>query len=176
MTFARVAGFAGNRASKIMLRSIACCLGVTALSSSERFNAVKREDIESPFGTARCNPVAGNSLVKGRMDPMFCDLATGTLLGVTPTQLKTWRLELDYRKLLRLHGIKASMSRKGNCLDNAPWRASLGLSRPNSCTVPGFVPGARPGLRYSSTSRSSITNDGATRASATGRRHRPGEI
>ena len=26
----------------------------------------------------------------------------------------------DYRKLLRLHGIKASMSRKGNCLDNAP--------------------------------------------------------
>ena len=45
---------------------------------------------------------------------------------------------------------------------------------PNSCTVPGFLPGARPGLRYSSTSRSSITNDGATRASATGRRHRPG--
>jgi transposase InsO family protein len=26
----------------------------------------------------------------------------------------------DYRKLLRLHGIEASMSRKGNCLDNAP--------------------------------------------------------
>ena len=26
----------------------------------------------------------------------------------------------DYRKLLRLHGIGASMSRKGNCLDNAP--------------------------------------------------------
>ena len=26
----------------------------------------------------------------------------------------------DYRKLLRLHGISASMSRKGNCLDNAP--------------------------------------------------------
>lgn len=25
-----------------------------------------------------------------------------------------------YRKLLRLYGIKASMSRKGNCLDNAP--------------------------------------------------------
>ena len=62
----------------------------------------------------------------------------------------------DYRKLLRLHGIKASMSRKGNCL-----------------TVPGFLPGARPGLPYSRTSRSSITNDGATRASATGRRHRP---
>ena len=82
----------------------------------------------------------------------------------------------DYRKLLRLHGIKASMSRKGNCLDNALWRASLGLSRPNSCTVPGFLPGARPRLRYSSTSRSSITNDGATRASATGRRHRPGGI
>ena len=26
----------------------------------------------------------------------------------------------SYRKLLRLHGITASMSRKGNCLDNAP--------------------------------------------------------
>ena len=26
----------------------------------------------------------------------------------------------DYRRLLRLHGIDASMSRKGNCLDNAP--------------------------------------------------------
>ncbi|MEM8821034.1 MAG: IS3 family transposase [Pseudomonadota bacterium] len=26
----------------------------------------------------------------------------------------------DYRKLLALHGITASMSRKGNCLDNAP--------------------------------------------------------
>ena len=26
----------------------------------------------------------------------------------------------DYRKLLRLHGIDALMSRKGNCLDNAP--------------------------------------------------------
>lgn len=26
----------------------------------------------------------------------------------------------DYRKLLKLHGINASMSSKGNCLDNAP--------------------------------------------------------
>ena len=26
----------------------------------------------------------------------------------------------DYRKLLHLHGLTASMSRKGNCLDNAP--------------------------------------------------------
>jgi len=26
----------------------------------------------------------------------------------------------NYRKLLRIHGITASMSRKGNCLDNAP--------------------------------------------------------
>ena len=33
---------------------------------------------------------------------------------------------------------------------------------------------ARPGLRYSSTSRSSIITDGAIRASATGRQHRPG--
>ena len=32
----------------------------------------------------------------------------------------------DYRKLLRLHGIKASMSRKENCLDNAPMESFFG--------------------------------------------------
>ena len=32
----------------------------------------------------------------------------------------------DYRKLIRLHGIKASMSRKGNCLDNAPMESFFG--------------------------------------------------
>lgn len=32
----------------------------------------------------------------------------------------------DYRKLLGLHGIKASMSRKGNCLDNAPMESFFG--------------------------------------------------
>ena len=35
-----------------------------------------------------------------------------------------------------------------------PWFPSLARSRPNSCTVSGFVPAARPRLRYSSTSRS----------------------
>ncbi|MEO1600323.1 MAG: IS3 family transposase [Pseudomonadota bacterium] len=32
----------------------------------------------------------------------------------------------DYRKLLALHGITASMSRKGNCLDNAPMQSFFG--------------------------------------------------
>ena len=32
----------------------------------------------------------------------------------------------DYRKLPRHHGIKASMSRKGNCLDNAPMESFFG--------------------------------------------------
>ncbi len=32
----------------------------------------------------------------------------------------------DYRTLLRLHGMKASMSRKGNCLDNAPMESFFG--------------------------------------------------
>ena len=32
----------------------------------------------------------------------------------------------DYRKLLRLHRINASMSRKGNCLDNAPMESFFG--------------------------------------------------
>ena len=35
----------------------------------------------------------------------------------------------DYRKLLRLHGIKAAMSRKGNCLDNAPHGELLWVSQ-----------------------------------------------
>jgi transposase InsO family protein len=38
----------------------------------------------------------------------------------------------DYRRLLAKHGMPCSMSRKGNCWDNAPWKASLGASRPNS--------------------------------------------
>lgn len=32
----------------------------------------------------------------------------------------------DYRTLIELHGIKASMSRKGNCLDNAPMESFFG--------------------------------------------------
>ena len=32
----------------------------------------------------------------------------------------------DYRKLLEANGIKASMSRKGNCLDNAPMESFFG--------------------------------------------------
>ena len=32
----------------------------------------------------------------------------------------------DYRKLLEANGITASMSRKGNCLDNAPMESFFG--------------------------------------------------
>ena len=32
----------------------------------------------------------------------------------------------NYRKLLGLHGVKPSMSRKGNCLDNAPMESFFG--------------------------------------------------
>ncbi len=80
----------------------------------------------------------------------------------------------DYRKLLGLHGIKASMSRKGNCLDNAPMESFFGSLKTELVHRPGFAPGARPGLRYSSTLRSSVIDDGAIRASATGRWHRLG--
>ena len=38
----------------------------------------------------------------------------------------------DYRKLLEANGIKASMSRKGNCLDNAEGEL---LGRAASCAV-----------------------------------------
>ena len=47
----------------------------------------------------------------------------------------------DYRKLLRLHGIKASMSRKGNCLDNAPMEELLWVSQDRTrAPYPVFYP------------------------------------
>ena len=53
---------------------------------------------------------------------------------------------------------------KGNCLDNGPMESFFGYLKTELVHRTRFLPGARPGLRYSSTSRSSITNDGATRA------------
>ena len=35
-----------------------------------------------------------------------------------------------------------SMSRKGNCWDNARWKAALARSKPNSCTTLAIQPGS----------------------------------
>jgi putative transposase len=37
---------------------------------------------------------------------------------------------LEYASLLERHGIKASMSRKGNCYDNAPMESFWGVPSP----------------------------------------------
>ena len=66
------------------------------------------------------------------------------------------------------------MSRKGNCLDNAPMESFFGSLKTELVHRTRLSTQREPGLRRSSTSISSITNDGVTRASATGRRHRPG--
>ena len=83
----------------------------------------------------------------------------------------------DDRKLLRLHGIKGLHEPQVGIASTTPLLESFfGSLKTELVHRTRFLPGARPGLRYSSTSRSSITNDGAIRASATGRRHRPGGI
>ena len=37
----------------------------------------------------------------------------------------------DYQKALKKHGLKASMSRKGNCWDNAPTERFFSLENPS---------------------------------------------
>ena len=77
------------------------------------------------------------------MAPGATQASVAAELGVTPTQLKTWRLELEaagsasaierqqaeageLARLRQANGITASMSRKGNCLDNAPMESFFG--------------------------------------------------
>ena len=60
------------------------------------------------------------------------------------------RVRAEYSRCPPGRGRRRSRSRE----TAPPWFPSLARSRPNSCTVSGFVPAARPRLRYSSTSRS----------------------
>ncbi len=75
-----------------------------------------------------------------------------------------------FQKLLARLGMKPSMSRKGNCYDNALWRASGARSRMSSFITAVTEPERRQSRRSQSTSRSSTTGKGVRRDSATCRR------
>jgi transposase InsO family protein len=80
----------------------------------------------------------------------------------------------NYRKLLRLHGISSSMSRKGNCLDNAPMESFFGSLKTE------LVHRTRPATRREA--RAALfeyieifyNRRRCHRASATGRRNKQG--
>ena len=80
----------------------------------------------------------------------------------------------DYRKLLEANGITASMSRKGNCLDNAPMESFFGALKTELVHRTRFEPGARRGPCSSSTSRSSTTGNAVIRAWDTEHQRRQG--
>ena len=82
----------------------------------------------------------------------------------------------DYRKLLRLHGIKASMSRKGNCLDNAPMESFFGSLKTELVHRTRFSTRREAKAALFEYIEIFYNQRRRTRASATGRRHRPGGI
>ena len=63
---------------------------------------------------------------------------------------------LEYSSLLDRFGMRASMSRKGNCYDNAPWKASGACSRMSRFTIAGMQRDRRLYRTLQSTSRFSI--------------------
>jgi transposase InsO family protein len=77
-----------------------------------------------------------------------------------------------YRKILDRHGIKASMSRKGDCLDNAPMESFFSSIKTELVYRTHSAPVPRPRRRCSNTSKSSTTGNAAIPGSTTGRRPR----
>ena len=68
-----------------------------------------------------------------------------------------------YRQLLRRHGVVASMSRAGNCYDNARMESFLGHAQKRNSFRIGSSPLApKRKAKSSGTSRSSTTDSGST--------------
>ena len=63
----------------------------------------------------------------------------------------------DYRLALGKAGLLASMSRQGNCYDNARWKASGAPSNWNWFIAPNLKLTSKPAASYSITSNASIT-------------------
>jgi putative transposase len=61
------------------------------------------------------------------------------------------------QQLLRQFGMQPSMSRKGNCWDNAPMESCWGSLKPNWCITAASPPASRLRARSRNTSRSSTT-------------------
>jgi putative transposase len=71
----------------------------------------------------------------------------------------------DYRNLVEQFGMQASMSRKGNCYDNAPMESFWG-SRTSWYITTGTPPAPMRRRQSRNTSKAFITDSGVTRASA----------
>jgi len=66
----------------------------------------------------------------------------------------------DYQAQLRQFGLTPSMSRKGNCYDNAPMESFWGTLKMSWCITGGMPRGNRPGEISRSTSSCAITVSG----------------
>lgn len=80
----------------------------------------------------------------------------------------------SYRDILEMHGITASMSRKGNCLDNAPMESFFGSLKNELVTEPASKPATRPDAPSSSTLRSGTIAADAIHRSDTQPQNRQG--
>lgn len=78
----------------------------------------------------------------------------------------------DYRKMLQSAGFRASMSRKGNCYDNAPMESFFTRPKPSSSITATMRHARRPDGISLPISRASIIVSVAIRPSATSARSR----
>ena len=69
----------------------------------------------------------------------------------------------NYQQILEQFGMRASMSSRGNCYDNAPMESFWGTLRTNWYITVATQPGPRPKPPSESTSRSSTTDNGDIR-------------
>ncbi len=79
----------------------------------------------------------------------------------------------DYRRLLKAQGARASMSGKGNCLDNAPMESFFGSLKTELVHRTRFA-SRREARPPSSSTLPSSTTAGVGTSSATARRNRLG--
>ena len=77
------------------------------------------------------------SMVTTMLDKAFEKIPDGTGLILHSDQ--GWQYQhKQYRQMLQKKGIQQSMSRKGNCLDNAVIENFLAYSKVNCCTYKSF--------------------------------------
>ncbi|MSP27972.1 MAG: transposase [Methylococcales bacterium] len=73
---------------------------------------------------------------------------------------------VDHRKLLKQHGIQQSMSRKGNCWDNAISESFFHTLKPNASTMNATQPAKKPKNPSSTLSKCSTTDNASIPAMA----------
>jgi putative transposase len=78
----------------------------------------------------------------------------------------------EHRKVIQSAGFQASMSRKGDCYDNAPMESSSTRSKPNSSITGNMQHGQKPEVISLPTSKASIIERGAIPPSAISARSR----